>query len=55
MKPSIKTDPGETAAYIERMLAELGDLAKSHELTMLVYLMEMARLEAVSRSMDAPK
>lgn len=36
----------EVAAYVESLAAELARLARSHNLTTLAYLLDMARMEA---------
>lgn len=40
------TDPHGTAVYIASLAEELARLAKRHDLNMLAYILEMARLEA---------
>jgi hypothetical protein len=38
--------PGSAAHYIASLAQELAELAKSHELETLAYILDMARLEA---------
>ncbi|MBX3514919.1 MAG: hypothetical protein KF826_08090 [Xanthobacteraceae bacterium] len=50
-----KTRPEEVAAYIAAMTAEMGRLARKHNLPALGYLLEVARVEAMERAAeDAP-
>lgn len=46
--PSSQGGPAaqEVAAYVESLAAELARLARSHNLTTLAYLLDMARMEA---------
>jgi len=42
--------PEEVAAYIAAMTAEMGRLARKHNLMALGYLLDLARMEAVERT-----
>lgn len=42
----------ETADYVRKMSADLGDLAARAELKFLAYLLDMARMEASDRCND---
>ena len=47
--------PNEAAAYIEQAALELRDLANRAGMPFLGYLIDMARLEAASQVLSAPK
>ncbi|MBX3520557.1 MAG: hypothetical protein KF835_11140 [Xanthobacteraceae bacterium] len=49
-----KTRPEEVAAYIAAMSAEMGRLARKHNLGALSYLLDLARMEAVEQSGGGP-
>jgi hypothetical protein len=49
-----QTRPEEVAAYIAVMTAEMVRLARSHNLLSLAYLLDVARMEAIQCSQDAP-
>ncbi len=44
-----ETRPEEVAAYIAAMTAEMGRLARKHNLPALGYLLDLARMEALER------
>ncbi len=45
-----ETRPEEVAAYVAAMTAEMGRLARKHNLLALGYLLDLARMEAVERA-----
>ncbi len=45
-----ETSPEEVAAYVAAMTAEMGRLARTHNLLALGYLLDLARMEALERS-----
>jgi hypothetical protein len=45
-----ETRPEEVAAYIAAMTAEMGRLARKHNLQALSYMLDLARMEALARS-----
>ena len=45
--PGVAMSPGETAQYVAEFSAELSYLARSANLDLLAYLLDMARLEAI--------
>ncbi len=45
-----ETRPEEVAAYVAAMTAEMGRLARRHNLLALGYLLDLARLEALERA-----
>jgi len=48
-------EPAATAAYIEEITEELTELAKASRLSLLAYLLSLARLEAgMSRAAGKP-
>lgn len=49
-------DASETALYIAALADELAELAKSHDLEALAYILQMARLEAdqISKQWNEP-
>jgi hypothetical protein len=47
--------PNEAASYIEQTTTELRDLANRAGMPFLGYLIDMARLEAASQVLSAPK
>lgn len=47
VRPGRKMSPTETAQYVAEFSAELAYLAREANLDLLVYLLDMARLEAI--------
>ncbi len=45
-----ETRSEEVAAYVAAMTAEMGRLARKHNLPALGYLLDLARMEALERS-----
>ncbi|MGE0338981.1 MAG: hypothetical protein AB7O79_03785 [Xanthobacteraceae bacterium] len=48
-RESSKTRPDEVAAYIAVLTAEMVRLARSHKLSELAYLLDLARMEAMQQ------
>ncbi|MBS4083446.1 MAG: hypothetical protein KGZ73_07840 [Rhizobiales bacterium] len=45
-----ETRPEEVAAYVAAMTAEMGRLARKHNLRALGYLLDLARMEAIEQA-----
>ena len=48
--PRSAAQPSEAAQYIARMTRELATIARASKLEILAYFLDMARIEATSRS-----
>jgi hypothetical protein len=49
-RESSKTRPEQVAVYIAVLTTEMVQLARSHKLSELAYLLDLARMEAMQRS-----